>query len=131
MSLNYTDLDLYNKLMSGNKQNLSSFIKDEMYMSSLSKTKRKNMQKKRNQDITKALMKPQSAWNMVQKIVNTLNSVPLEKHKTYKTWLAKQMRENNPHAVRELKDGGVMVSSRGSNAFALLVFYLYGYKIAD
>ena len=131
MSLNYTDLDLYNKLMSGNKQNLSSFIKDEMYMSSLSKTKRKNMQKKRNQDITKALMKPQSAWNMVQKIVNTLNSVPLEKHKTYKTWLAKQMRENNPHAVRELKDGGVKVSSRGSNTFALLDFYLYGYKIAD
>ena len=100
-------------------------------MSRLSKTKRKNIQKKRSQDITKALMKPQSAWKMVQKIVNTLNSVPLEKHKAYKTWLAKQMRENNPHAVRELKDGGVKVSSRGSNTFALLDFYLYGYKIAD
>lgn len=131
LSLNYSDLDLYNKLMSGSKQNLSSYIKDEMYMSRLSKIKRRNIQKKRNQDITRALKKPQSAWKMVQKIVNTLNNVPLEKHKEYKTWLAKQMRENNPHAVRELEDGSIKVSSRGSNTFALLDFYLYGYKIAD
>ena len=62
-------------------------------MSRLSKTKRKNMQKIRNQYITRALMKPQSAWKMVQKIVDTLNSVPLEKHKAHKNWLAKQMRE--------------------------------------
>ena len=41
------------------------------------------------------------------------------------------MRECNPHAVRKLKGGGVKVSSRGSNTFALLDFYLYGYKIAD
>ena len=130
LSLNYSDLDLYNRLMSGNKQDLSSYIKDELYMSRLSKTKRYNIQKKRSQDITKALMKPQSAWKMVQKIVNTLNSVPLEKHKEYKTWLAKQMRSNNLYAVRELGDG-VVISSRGSNTFALLNFYLHGYRVMN
>jgi hypothetical protein len=124
-----SDLSLYDRLVRGSAGRLSSYIKDEQFMANLSNKKQYNLRVQRNKAITRALTRTQSAQQMVHKIVQAIQSKPTYQRTRFRDGIVKMIVDTHPHAVRETNKG-LMITARGSNAFALLSLYLHGYKIA-